>query len=153
MRTCLIEPGDEYPMPQQYEKSCVGLGRTLQLARGPEDRGQARTLRWREDQTIADRPGRYSWREDQRIADSTTLTTATTRPVIQPLEPLETMMAPIATPMATMPQVAMSLVRMRSTPNRRDSRPGSMLPAERLVSPGCLVSAGCFVSMAPSVAL
>src|SRR6202042_2530121 len=49
--------------------------------------------------------GGQSWREDQSTAARTTLTIETTRPTTHPWECLETMMAAMATPIATIPQV------------------------------------------------
>ena len=72
------------------------------------------------------RIGRQSWREDQRIAASTTLTIATTSPMIQDAEPLEPMIAAMATPIPMTPPVAISRTKIRSNGLRRRSRGGSM---------------------------
>src|SRR5689334_8528217 len=61
------------------------------------------------------------------MAERTTVTSETTRPTIQPLLLLETMIAAIATPMPTMPAVAIKRVRIRSAASGRRLRPGSML--------------------------
>src|ERR1700760_2381289 len=45
------------------------------------------------------------------------------------------MIAAMATPMATMPPVAISLMRTRSRPKRRRSRPGSMFGAVSALRP------------------
>lgn len=60
------------------------------------------------------------------MAASTTLTIETTSPMIQACDPLEPMIAAMATPMATTPAVAMILTKIRSNGLRRRSRGGSM---------------------------
>src|SRR4051794_2292021 len=61
------------------------------------------------------------------MAERTTVTSETTSPTIQPLLLLETMIAAIATPMPTIPAVAIRRVRIRSAASGRRLRPGSML--------------------------
>jgi hypothetical protein len=67
----------------------------------------------------------HTARDDQSTADKTTLTIATMSPIIQPDEFEEVMIAPIATPIAMMPQVAISRTSTRSGSDRR-SRCGNI---------------------------
>lgn len=78
----------------------------------------------------------YNRREDQRTADSTTDTIATARPITHPFECCEVMMAPMTTPIATMPTVATSRMSGASS--------GSRLSRRGIITPGfCDVSALC----------
>ena len=72
--------------------------------------------------------GGYRTREDQSTAASTTDTSDTTRPMSQPAELLEDMIAAIATPMATIPPVAITRTNVRSS-TPRPLRAGSMFGA------------------------
>jgi len=60
------------------------------------------------------------------MAASTTLTIDTTNPMIHDAEPLDPMIAAMATPMPTTPPVAMRRTNIRSNGLRRRSRGGSM---------------------------
>jgi hypothetical protein len=68
----------------------------------------------------------YRTREDQSRAASTTDTSDTTSPMSQPAELLEDMIAAIATPMPTIPPVAITRTNVRSS-TPRPLRAGSMV--------------------------